>query len=510
MQRIAEGTAARAGRRETTPLAGAVFWTLAGTVALAPLPLASYRIWSWSLLGIVVGLLLVAWSAGAVLNRRLITVSWRRYRVPLLLFAAVAAWAGFQISGMGPASLHHPIWAEAGAALGETLPGAIAVNPPGGLYDLMHMVTYAAVFFLAMQLGTSSARARGALWILAVAGLLYALYGLAQVLAGYERVLWYPKMSLRGIVTSTLLGKNIYAAFAGLGLLVTLALFRREVTRAIAYRLWSRAGVLHFLENVRPAFFFLLASGMVIATALLLAQSRGGVISTGLGIVVLLAALSAGGRRRGFGETALVLVVLAVGGALLVSVSGGPVAERFADIVAASGGRQALHDTTIRAIADRPWLGTGLGSFAGVFSAYRNETLAAVDAAFLRAHSTYLELALELGLPAFGALMLALALVVYRCFRGVLDRRRERIFPALGLAASALVGSHSLFDFSMQVPGVAATYFFVLGIAYAQSWPRRNNRRRVDEGAAAGAGGRVIREGSARRRRNGEARPERA
>ena len=61
------------------------------------------------------------------------------------------------------------------------------------------------------------------------------------------------------------------------------------------------------------------------------------------------------------------------------------------------------------------------------------------------------------------------------CLRGVRRRRRDWIFPAVGLAASVLVAVHSLFDFSLQMPAVAITYACLRGAACAQS---TSNRRR--------------------------------
>ncbi|MCP4196499.1 MAG: hypothetical protein GY762_05045, partial [Proteobacteria bacterium] len=41
---------------------------------------------------------------------------------------------------------------------------------------------------------------------------------------------------------------------------------------------------------------------------------------------------------------------------------------------------------------------------------------------------------------------------------------------ATGLAATTLVSSHALFDFSLQIPAVAITYAAIMGLAVAQSF----------------------------------------
>ena len=99
------------------------------------------------------------------------------------------------------------------------------------------------------------------------------------------------------------------------------------------------------------------------------------------------------------------------------------------------------------------------------------------------AHNTYLELAVELGLPASLILIAIPAWITYRCWRGQAERHRDALYPAVAVAASVLVGVHSLFDFSLQIPAVAAVYAMLLGGGFAQSWPTRDHRpRHQDQG----------------------------
>jgi hypothetical protein len=44
----------------------------------------------------------------------------------------------------------------------------------------------------------------------------------------------------------------------------------------------------------------------------------------------------------------------------------------------------------------------------------------------------------------------------------------------LTVAATALVGFHSIFDFSLQIPAIALTYAVILGLGVAQAAPTRN------------------------------------
>jgi hypothetical protein len=71
------------------------------------------------------------------------------------------------------------------------------------------------------------------------------------------------------------------------------------------------------------------------------------------------------------------------------------------------------------------------------------------------------------------ALFLAILWLALVCLRGVWVRRRNWIYPAIGVAATVLVGAHALVDFSLQIPAVAYTYALIMGVAVAQSLPTR-------------------------------------
>jgi hypothetical protein len=45
--------------------------------------------------------------------------------------------------------------------------------------------------------------------------------------------------------------------------------------------------------------------------------------------------------------------------------------------------------------------------------------------------------------------------------------------PALGVAITSLIGVHGITDSPLYYPANAATFSFLLGLAYAQSWPSR-------------------------------------
>ena len=127
-------------------------------------------------------------------------------------------------------------------------------------------------------------------------------------------------------------------------------------------------------------------------------------------------------------------------------------------------------ERTSEGVADNPLLGFGYGTFGDSFRLYRDE---ATEGFFDKTHNTYLENIFELGWPAALALFTCVALLAFRCASRVRHRGRDWAYPAAGLAATALVSVHALFDFSLQIPAVTMLYACLMGVACAQSHPSR-------------------------------------
>jgi len=458
-------------------MANVLFWALLVTVGLAPFPLASNRPWAWGLLGVSVGLQLVAFALGSLFGKGLVQLEWRRYGALLIAFTAFILWAFVQLAGWTPAAWHNPLWSEASAVLGGPLKGAIAVDPGAARETILRLLTYAGVFFLAVHLCRARERAELALWSLAVAGVIYAVYGLIMELGHFELVLWYEKWAYRGSLTSTFVNRNSFAAYCGLALIATLALLYHVSDKSLRYGIFSRFGLLHFVETAAIGPYLLLVSAVVIATALLFTQSRGGFVATIVGLVTLVVAMYLTRRQRAIGgRLPITLLALLVAAAVLLSFSGSDLLGRMSDYAGNETGRGAIYALTLQAIGDHPLLGIGLGGFHDIFQMYRDSRLDFEVATFDRAHNTYLELALEAGIPAFLVMLGILIAIVVVSARGLITRQRDVVYPAAGIGASALLALHSAVDFSLQIPAIAVAYALLMGVAYAQSFSTREMR----------------------------------
>lgn len=449
---------------------------LVALVVLAPLPFASQHPLAWSILGVAVGVLLLAWSLAAALERDRISSLTPRLWPVVALFAVVPLWTIVQVGEWTPRSWHSPLWQLARFPVPDAA-GRITIDPHATGTAVMRLLTYGGVFWLAFQFGRSVGWARALVKALAAAGLGYAVYGLYTYLSGIERVLWVAKPCCLGDLTSTFINRNHYAPYAGLGLLCALGLILTTLPRG---RGAVRART--FAAVVGRSWWRVLAAG-TLAVAVVLTHSRGGLVATVLGLVTLMLTLGATGvvGRRTLQASAALIVI--AGGAAVYLV-GERTIGRFEDLlgaleVAGDASSQVpgalaphelrrfdVYERVGQALADAPVTGTGLGTFPDAFRWYQGRVAGYWD----YAHNTYLEAAMELGVPVALCLLAAVGGAVLICARGLRHRHRGRLYPALAVAAAVLLGSHALIDFSVQIPAVAVTFAALLGIGCAQSF----------------------------------------
>jgi O-antigen ligase len=444
----------------------AAFWLVVVIVMLAPLPLGGARPWAWSLLALLIGGVGMAWGIGYAFARP----AFRRpkldaYSTAAVLFMAVMFWALLQTVPLLPTDWGHPLWHQTSTALGQPVRAAIALDTESALTAVLRLMTAFLVFSTVAFTATGTHRAERLLSVLGAATVFYAAYGLWIFFTGNKTVVGLPKWAHLDDLTGTFANRNSFATFAGMGFLCLVSLLLQRIGRVPSGLSW-RIVIPRVIEILfAPRTLVILAGAIVVLAALLLSHSRAGLITTLIGLVVLLALAVRGSHVPGWLRMTFGLLLFGIVGLFMLGGDGGTLV-RLLDTNLEQESRPEVYRLMLQAIGDSPWLGYGLGNFGAVFPLYRDAT---VSGFYDRAHSDHLELILELGIPAAALLYVGFMVVVVHCWRGVSRRQRNKALPALGVAVAVQVGLHSCVDFSLQIPALTCFFAIVLGLSYAQA-----------------------------------------
>ena len=435
---------------------------LVGLLLWAPLPLGSNRPWSWTLLAVAVGVLLLAWC-GAELRRPEV----RSLPVPVwlagVLIGGALGWAWIQT--VPSVRLVHPAWTWA-AEYGPGMQPRPSVDPSAGRDAMVRLLSYVGVFWLSLALARDGGDARRLLRAIVTIVVAYALWGLFRYFAGIEHLFWHiwsPSL------TSTFVNRNHAATYLSIGAVIAFALLWERLRWYLAKHR-GEAGVAAVGELMERNPLLVLAT-LCLVLASLLTGSRGGLLGLGFGMTTVLCLAFAGAGIGARARAIMVGIVVLVGLGLL-RLGGHVTLERLAQVdqemTLAGANRLTLWQNCLDLIRERPLTGHGYGTFEQLFHLTRD---ASFERVWHTAHNTYLEHAVELGLPATLALYGGMLLLVGHCACGVFRRRRDQVLPTAAVGVSAVVASHALVDFSLQIPAVAITYAAGMGIGCAQAVP---------------------------------------
>ena len=319
-------------------------------------------------------------------------------------------------------------------------PGAGTIAPVDTALELVRLCILTTVF-----LGLQALPARKG-WRSAI---LIAIF-LIIVVHAATAMIWHDALS--GSISGPFANRNAFASYVGLGLIigVSLAVTSRRPRATGPTRRLRLAGVW--------------TANTVLASALLMTDSRMGLTATLLGLMALLF------HRRAWQEALTLLSLGAVAGLIFGQDLGARVSLLPDDLSI----RMELYTQIAEMIRERPLTGFGAGSFPIAFEAAHRAPLPA-EFIWDRAHSSYLNLWVENGL-IFGSLPLVFGIwaAVHLWTRRARSKHSGRGAPAIALGALVLCASHSVFDFSFEMLAnqLVLVSLLSIGLARPHSAPR--------------------------------------
>ncbi len=395
--------------------------------------------------------------------------SWLIPLILLLVYAAVQS-VPFPLSWIEILSPARALRVEMVNDLAGTRQDFVSISDHG-LLSLTKVILLLAllVYFLSLKvlMHRDDRVVRIVFLIIIVLGVLEALYGLFQFLNPHIGILWLPLKSRAA--SGTIIYKNQYAsllnmcwplAMAGATICLTSNQKLAE-KRHRRQKLRERIRRMGDTEKLAPLFF--LATGIMLL-AVLFSLSRGGIISMFLVMLLLNFFLPISRKLKCIFCGLFVCFILGYGSLLGLET----LVSRFDNIGSSGSGRWAVYLASLPMLMDHIFTGIGLGAYSLLSPVYLKGI--ATVSHFDKAHNEYLQLAIEVGLPAallffswlFWAMMMARKKLLQK-----IRMSGEKVEPTLVIGGAAFCGIvgffiHGCIDFGWHLP---ANLFYVVTLA---------------------------------------------
>lgn len=248
-----------------------------------------------------------------------------------------------------------------------------------------------------------------------------------------------------------------------------------------------------------------LAIALFVWTALILSNSRGGIVSLAVQVVFLLfvslnwysarvVAREGEGKHKWLNRLhsslliRILLVVFIVGILMAAALwmGGDKLSVKLAQRAAVSN-QDAVPDATTREeiwrsswklIKQNPWTGVGFGTY---FLAIPEYEISTGRVKLEQAHNDYLDLAANGGLVAVVLAAWFLAMIAWRARYSLRSRDLYRRAAALGAAAAILgIAVHSRVDFGLQLTGLAVVFAALIVVLVADSRVEQHSTGRAN------------------------------
>ncbi len=374
--------------------------------------------------------------------------------------------------------LNDPVWRRARDLLGVDLSPRISsraeISPISIGHFLLMLMSFLNGFFIGASRRNSITLVRFARYAI----LAYAIYGLLAFTLTPNMLLWVPRTSYFGALTATFVNHNTAATFIGAG---TILWFCAASLSLQSLPMSSLRLLLMMRSNEVITFNVVLrfSAGLICFFALLLTGSRGGLICSSLGLLVAIGLLVAARLKPRFWYALGCSVVALVFVAIWLSKTG-----RVGTQGAFDDARWSVYQLCIEAIRQRPLLGAGVGTFGDLFPSLRHPDMIG-RGVWDYAHSTILEIAVEMGIPIAAMVVMAAAaslMIIGGAAIRSTDRTRSMLAAITGIALLSYL--HTTIDFSLQIPGYLILFAILLGCGLARAAADGSKVLRVREQAS--------------------------
>ncbi len=356
---------------------------------------------------------------------------------------------------------------------------AVSVCPSATRHSLAHLILATSVFFLAVVLFAQPATHLWLLGLIAVNGGAIAFFGLAQNLTWNGQIYWSIILTQGGGAFGPFVNRNNAGGYLVLCLAAALGLTlwclgryftawdstpSRRDSRPDGIAIRAQRAVMSALADLNASTLTWLTIAGLLVAAICCTLSRGSVLAM-LSAVLVTTMIMTAYQRRGWTIlwplATLALGLLLIGWLGMSDELGAELATLFQDGTAHEA--RILHwQDGLKAAADYPTAGSGLGTYRFVYAQYQQRL---AEWWFRYAENVYLQVLVEAGIAGLALFLVGLAFVA-TAVRRLLARCSDLTtlaFAVTGTFAMAGQMVASLFDFGLLIPANFLLFALICG-----------------------------------------------
>lgn len=384
-----------------------------------------------------------------------------------VLFLALLAWTGLTLTPLVKPWVA-PEWR------GVAGDGAITVDRWTTSLEIVKLACLACLFTVGRDLAMTPVSARRAHALVGVAAAGFSLWAIVAFQKSPDLLFGFDKPYHEGRLTASFLSANTAGAvFGGFAALAFAAVLDNIDS--------ARGGSMQRRLMVATLWFVVFT---LCAAALLFSASRAATLATALVVATLVIhkvwRVFLGRRRVAAWVAVGVLAALVLGGVVArQSLADSPLAARLDVVSFDLAPRAQIIGLTMDEAKSRVWQGHGLGTFREAMNPAIGGPRYGVLSDINAAHNIVAQWLLDGGVVGtvlmFATIAVVLTILIQRG-----GSRRPGAGRAIGvLAFSCVLIGHNQFDYSLQVPGVAALWALLLGLGLGPPPARARSRFRA-------------------------------
>jgi O-antigen ligase len=303
-----------------------------------------------------------------------------------------------------------------------------------------------------------------------IAGTIVAFLGIIQMVSRTDKIYWFWQSHYKtGGYFGPYVNPNHFAGYLEMVIPLTLGFL---ITKLLNYSITHTGSWRHRLSRIESHLSknaLLIFVIVIMAAALFLSLSRGGIISFLLSLVFF--SIILGLKKTQRKKRKVVLIILGLVFAFLIWIGIDPVLKELStlsNLHKASPHRPLVWKDTLNLVKDFPLFGVGLGNFQHLYPKYKTiKSKVFWD----HTHNDYLEMLSDTGslgvLFLFGGLVFFLAKIIKKW-----QQRRDPFVVGItlgGLTSVMAILLHSTVEFNLHIPANAMLLFIILGLTVATS-----------------------------------------